>query len=118
MNISKAWLSLGALSLLGFQIQAQAQDHDGVTYNGEVGRIINDNCVVCHREGGIGPMQFENYEQVRPWAPLIQFKVASREMRRAWTPRLLMIPPRVVVPEVRRRGAARPLTAPAEPCVQ
>ncbi len=59
--------------------QAQAQDEQ-ITYNEHVGAIINENCVVCHREGGIGPMQFENFEQVRPWAPLIQLKVANREM--------------------------------------
>jgi hypothetical protein len=57
----------------------QAQDGE-ITYNTHVAQIINENCVVCHREGGIGPMQFENYEQVRPWAPLIQLKVANREM--------------------------------------
>ena len=53
---------------------------DEPTYTDGVADIINNNCVVCHREGGIGPMKFENYEQVRPWAPLIQYKVASREM--------------------------------------
>jgi len=50
------------------------------TYTDNVADIINNNCVVCHREGGIGPMSFETYEQVRPWAPLISMKVASREM--------------------------------------
>ena len=50
------------------------------TYTSEVADIINDNCVVCHRAGGIGPMSFETYEQVRPWAPLIQMRVANREM--------------------------------------
>jgi hypothetical protein len=50
------------------------------TYTNEVAAIINDNCVVCHRAGGIGPMSFETYEQVRPWAPLIQMRVANREM--------------------------------------
>ena len=50
------------------------------TYTDDVAKIINENCVVCHREGGIGPMSFETYEQVRPWAPLIQMRVANREM--------------------------------------
>ena len=50
------------------------------TYTDEVANIINENCVVCHRAGGIGPMSFETYEQIRPWAPLIAMKVASREM--------------------------------------
>jgi mono/diheme cytochrome c family protein len=53
---------------------------NGQTYTAEVADIINNNCVVCHREGGIGPMSFETYEQVRPWAPLIALKVANREM--------------------------------------
>ena len=50
------------------------------TYTDEVAEIINSNCVVCHRQGGIGPMSFETYEQVRPWAPLISLKVMKREM--------------------------------------
>ena len=69
---------LGSAIALALSTGAQAQDE--VTYNGEVANIINENCVVCHREGGIGPMQFESYEQVRPWAPLISLKVKNREM--------------------------------------
>ena len=80
MKASKNWLGLTALALLGYQTQAMAQAERQVTYNGEVGRIINENCVVCHREGGIGPMHLSNYDQVRPWAPLIQLRVANREM--------------------------------------
>ncbi|NQV68458.1 MAG: hypothetical protein HQ498_00395 [Pseudohongiella sp.] len=82
MRILKSCLGLGALLLLGFQTQAMAQadaDH-AITYNSDVGRILNENCVVCHREGGIGPMQLTSYDQVRPWAPLIQMRVANREM--------------------------------------
>lgn len=64
---------IGCLVLLTTSATAQ-------TYTDEVGKIINENCVVCHRAGGIGPMSFETYEQVRPWAPLIQMRVANREM--------------------------------------
>jgi hypothetical protein len=53
---------------------------DAQTYTDGVAEIINNNCVTCHRPGGIGPMSFETYEQVRPWAPLIQMRVANREM--------------------------------------
>ncbi len=65
--------------LLAFGPQANAQDEQ-ITYNEHVAQIINENCVVCHTEGGIGPMQLSNYDQVRPWAPLIQLRVANREM--------------------------------------
>jgi|TARA_B110000971_G_scaffold144264_1_gene147403 hypothetical protein len=82
MKIARDRFSLVAVIVMGLQSQALAQtdaDH-AVTYNGEVGQILNENCVVCHREGGIAPMQLTNYDQVRPWAPLIQLKVADRTM--------------------------------------
>jgi mono/diheme cytochrome c family protein len=81
LHLHKHVAAAGFAALATVAIQAQAQTHsEELAYNGEVGRIINENCVVCHREGGIGPMQFETYEQVRPWAPLIQMRVANREM--------------------------------------
>jgi len=71
-------LVVPALSILMTTIMSQPVVAQ--TYTNEVADIINNNCVVCHRPGGIGPMSFETYEQVRPWAPLIQLKVANREM--------------------------------------
>lgn len=50
------------------------------TYAKEVSRIIQDNCQICHQPGQIGPMSLTSYEEVRPWAPLIQMKVRDREM--------------------------------------
>jgi hypothetical protein len=50
------------------------------TYNSDIATIINDNCVVCHQAGGVGPMLLTDYSQVRPWAPLISYKVMTREM--------------------------------------
>ena len=79
MKISKKLL-ITVLATSSMTGKALAQTHEAVTYTEDVGRIINENCVVCHREGGIGPMQLTSYEQVRPWAPLIQLKVANREM--------------------------------------
>lgn len=82
MQVARGLLGFTASALLGLQGQAlaQASHADSPTYNDGVGKILNENCVVCHREGGIGPMQLTNYDQVRPWAPLIQLKVANREM--------------------------------------
>ncbi len=50
------------------------------TYAKEVSRIIQENCQNCHQPGSVGPMSFMSYEEVRPWAPLIQMRVANREM--------------------------------------
>ncbi len=82
----KAALGFAVLAVFGITAQAQAQsstlsiDSGAVTYADHVAEIITENCVVCHREGGIGPMQLTNFEQIRPWAPLISMRVASREM--------------------------------------
>ncbi|MFM1897067.1 MAG: hypothetical protein RLZZ385_2141 [Pseudomonadota bacterium] len=85
-RVPVAKLGLAVFAALGFQA-AQAQTGNlaidagqEITYAEHVAPIINDNCVVCHREGGVGPMQFTNYDQIRPWAPLIEYKVARREM--------------------------------------
>ena len=80
MRVVKSLLGLAPLLLLVMHNTSIAQSTDQLVYNGEIGRIINENCVVCHQQGGIGPMQFETYDQVRPWAPLIQYKVANRQM--------------------------------------
>lgn len=82
MKIINVCLNIAIFALLSAQNSAlaQAKVADEVTYTADVGRILNENCVVCHREGGIGPMHLTNYDQVRPWAPLIQLKVANREM--------------------------------------
>ena len=71
---------LAALCGAPFQSQAQTERSEEITYNSHVAGIINENCVVCHREGGIAPMQFTSYEQVRPWAPIIGYRVGRREM--------------------------------------
>jgi len=83
----KAALGLAVLAILGMAGEAQAQAQSSlsintgeVTYADHVAQIITDNCVVCHRGGGVGPMQLTNFEQVRPWAPLIQYRVENREM--------------------------------------
>lgn len=51
-----------------------------ITYANQVSRIIQANCLECHQAGGIGPMSFASYDEVRPWAPLIRLKVMEREM--------------------------------------
>ena len=73
---------LGLVSVLAL-LSSLAGAQDAVehpTYANEVSRIIKDNCQICHQPGQIGPMSFTSYEEVRPWAPLIQLKVANREM--------------------------------------
>ena len=85
----RLWIGAATLALVAafaFQSTAQAQatfastnDVD-LTYSADVASIIQENCTVCHRAGGIGPMEFVTYEDVRMYAPLIKIKVENRQM--------------------------------------
>ena len=84
------WIGAATLALVaafGFQSTAQAQvtfassSNDApLTYSADVASIIQENCTVCHRAGGIGPMELVTYGNVRMYAPLIKIKVESRVM--------------------------------------
>ena len=83
------WIGAGTLALVAvfaFQSPAQAQatfassNDAALTYSADVASIIQENCTVCHRAGGIGPMELVTYEDVRMYAPLIKNKVANRLM--------------------------------------
>ena len=68
------------LGLLPTRAHAQASDGVGVTFSADVASILRENCEACHRPGAIGPMSLTDYEEVRPWAPMIRDQVSRREM--------------------------------------
>ena len=91
------WLGAATVALvatLGFQGDASAQatfassvspassqgDMADVTYTKDVAAIIQKNCTVCHRPGGIGPMELMDYRDVRRYARQIKENVAGRVM--------------------------------------
>src|SRR5207245_9507944 len=59
---------------------AAGGSHLPVTYARDVARILNDNCVVCHRRGEVAPFALESYEQARVWASQIKDYTARRLM--------------------------------------
>ena len=48
-----------------------------VTYAKDVAPIIQNHCMVCHREGGIGPMNLVTYEDARRYARRIREQVGD-----------------------------------------
>ena len=68
-----------ATSLFSTFASAQATEQD-VTFSRDIMPILQENCQDCHRAEGIAPMSLLTYEEVRPWAPLIQLKVTNRQM--------------------------------------
>jgi len=50
------------------------------TFYRDVAPILQEHCQVCHRNGGIAPVEFENYESTRRYAAAIQAATQNRSM--------------------------------------
>ena len=53
---------------------------DAVTFTRDVAVILQENCQICHQPGSVGPMSLMNYEEVRPWAPMIREAILTQTM--------------------------------------
>ena len=53
---------------------------DELVYSGRIGRIFQESCQTCHREGGIGPFTLETYESAYLYRDLIGFMVGEGRM--------------------------------------
>jgi len=51
-----------------------------ITYTKDVAPILYKNCVVCHRPNDVAPMSLMTYEEVLPFARMIQQDVDQRKM--------------------------------------
>src|SRR5580704_6502150 len=63
--------------------QNAGQQHsatDTPSFYRDVLPILQQRCQVCHRAEGIAPMQFETYEQTRPYAGAIAAGTQNKSM--------------------------------------
>jgi thiol-disulfide isomerase/thioredoxin/mono/diheme cytochrome c family protein len=51
-----------------------------VTYHNQVARILQNNCVECHRAGGVAPFALESYEDAKSHAGMIRKQVEKGVM--------------------------------------
>jgi len=65
------------VTLAGMQ---QREQHKQISYANTIAPILQDNCVTCHREGGIGPWAMNEYNMVRGFAPMIREVVRTQRM--------------------------------------
>lgn len=49
-------------------------------YTQEIAPIILDNCVECHRRGGVGPFAMDSYLMLLGWSPMIREVVLNKRM--------------------------------------
>jgi hypothetical protein len=53
---------------------------DAPTFYRDVRPILQERCQICHRQNGIAPMRFENYEETRPYAAQIAAATRDKSM--------------------------------------
>ena len=73
------------LGLLAFPLTSIAQS-DGVTFHKDIEPILQRSCQNCHRVGGGGPMPLVTYDEVAPFAGLIEYKTGLRDRSGAMPP--------------------------------
>ena len=54
--------------------------HAKISYSKTIAPMLIDNCVTCHRQGGIGPWQMSSYDMVKGFAPMIREVVRTERM--------------------------------------
>ena len=59
--------------------QARAT-HASISYQQDIAPILLDNCVSCHRQGGIGPWAMTNYTMIKGFAPMIREVLRTQRM--------------------------------------
>lgn len=58
----------------------EAEANPTVTYSKEIARIIQNNCLECHREGQVAPFALDNYDEVAGWGDMIAEVVHEQRM--------------------------------------
>ena len=87
MGLSSTACKAASIAILGLALplSAAAQSADShqsmkeVTFADDIAPILYQNCVKCHRAGGVAPMSLMTYDEVRPWAPVIKYKTGLRD---------------------------------------
>ena len=66
--------------LINFPGEKEREAHRTISYSDTIAPMLEDNCVACHQEGGIGPWAMSSYEMVRGFAPMIREVVRTKRM--------------------------------------
>ena len=74
------------IALLAMPSALVAAESGAITFHKDIEPILQANCQVCHRPGGAGPMPLFTYEQVAPFAGLIEYKTGLRDRAGAMPP--------------------------------
>lgn len=68
-----------AVSLAGNDKENRAA-HAQISYSDTIAPIIRDNCVTCHRAGGMGPFAMTDYNIIKGFSPMIREVIRTKRM--------------------------------------
>jgi len=66
--------------LINFPEKMARAQHANISYSDEIAPMLEQNCVVCHRPGGIGPWAMTDYNMVRGFSLMIREVVRTQRM--------------------------------------
>src|SRR5215813_7597666 len=69
-----------AVSVAACLAQAASAADSPVTFARDIAPILQAKCQECHRKGTAAPMSLVTYEETRPWAKSIRYRVVTRNM--------------------------------------
>ncbi|HEY2357935.1 MAG TPA: redoxin domain-containing protein [Phenylobacterium sp.] len=65
---------------VAFPERAHAAEFANISYSKEIAPILQEKCVSCHVNGGIGPFAMNSYEVIKGFAPMIRETVRTHRM--------------------------------------
>jgi hypothetical protein len=65
---------------IAFPERARAAQFANISYSREIAPILQEKCVSCHVNGGIGPFAMNSYDVIKGFSPLIRETVRTRRM--------------------------------------
>ena len=71
---------LGCLINFPEQQPLRKAKHVQISYIDDIAPILLNNCVTCHREGGLGPWAMTDYNMVLGFAPMIREVIRTQRM--------------------------------------
>lgn len=86
LNNMSAFAKCLSVAALLLPTAASAQSADGVTFHKDIEPILQRSCQNCHRPDGVAPMSLVTYDEVVPFAGLIEYKTGLRDRAGAMPP--------------------------------
>jgi hypothetical protein len=88
--INRRWVLVLGLAMVTLMLVsdgfAQTSRGDEVTFTKDIAPILQRSCQSCHRPQGVAPMALTTYEEVRPYARSIKYRVSLHHRPGAMPP--------------------------------